>query len=279
MIDPIGSFEEIQDSFLRYIKTAFGTQFESVEKEREDLLRTPGVFRQEPWIEPRPLYATVKPITKLGTEDMPGFDPHTVSEFKGLASCGLVGDYDLFTHQLEMLRKTLSGQNTVVTAGTGSGETEAFLLPLFAYLVNESKSWDAPKQKPTHIDDWWRVDTWQDKCRQNGVSCRVPQRQHEVRPPAVRALILYPMNALVEDQMTRLRRALDSESARTWFQTCRAGNRIYFGRYNSNTPIPGHEFDHKGKPDYIKLGRLMKELKAIERAASAATKYAAEMAN
>jgi DEAD/DEAH box helicase domain-containing protein len=279
MIDPIGSFEEIQDSFLRYIKTAFGTQFGSVERERENLLKRPGVFRQEPWIEPRPLYATVKPITKLTNEDVPGFDAHTVSEFTELASCGLVGDYDLFTHQLEMLRKVLSGQNAVVTAGTGSGKTEAFLLPLFAYLVEESKSWDAPKQKPIHVDDWWREDTWQQKCRQDAVSCRVPQRQHEARPAAVRALILYPMNALVEDQMTRLRRALDSESARTWFHTRRAGNRIYFGRYNSNTPIPGHEFDQKGKPDYMRLGRLMKELKAVDRAARAATKYAAEMAN
>jgi DEAD/DEAH box helicase domain-containing protein len=75
MIDPIGSFEEIQDSFLRYIKTAFGTQFASVEREREDLLKRPGVFRQEPWIEPRPLYATVKPITKLTNEDVPGCFP------------------------------------------------------------------------------------------------------------------------------------------------------------------------------------------------------------
>ena len=30
------------------------------------------------------------------------------------------------------------------------------------------------------------------------------------RPKAVRALILYPMNALVEDQLVRLRKALDS---------------------------------------------------------------------
>ena len=36
----------------------------------------------------------------------------------------------------------------------------------------------------------------------------------EDRTPAVRALILYPMNALVEDQISRLRSALDSDQAR-----------------------------------------------------------------
>lgn len=37
------------------------------------------------------------------------------------------------------------------------------------------------------------------------------QRPNEKRDAAVRALIIYPMNALVEDQMTRLRDALDND--------------------------------------------------------------------
>ena len=40
------------------------------------------------------------------------------------------------------------------------------------------------------------------------------QRAGEVRPAAISALILYPMNALVEDQMARLRAAIDSKDAR-----------------------------------------------------------------
>ena len=58
----------------------------------------------------------------------------------------------------------------------------------------------------------------------------------------MRALIVYPMNALVEDQLSRLRRALDSPEARSWLADNRDRNRIYFGRYNSSTPVPGHEF-------------------------------------
>jgi hypothetical protein len=54
---------------------------------------------------------------------------------------------------------------------TGSGKTEAFLLPILGKLANEAKS------NPATFAD----------------------------QPAVRALILYPMNALVNDQLGRLR--------------------------------------------------------------------------
>ena len=120
-----------------------------------------------------------------------------------------------------MLRKALDGESCVITAGTGSGKTESFLLPLFAYLAEESASWSPPNTSPAHLDDWWWSDDWRYQCvplvgskRKWRRSLRVPQRGHETRPAAVRALIVYPMNALVEDQLSRLRRALDSPEAR-----------------------------------------------------------------
>ena len=147
-----------------------------------------------------------------------------------------------------MLTRVVAGRNAVVTAGTGSGKTEAFLLPLLAYLSKESGSWEAPEEKPEHWGDWWSSAGWKDRCaprtgkRRNWQRpLRVSQRGHERRPAAVRALILYPMNALVEDQLSRLRRALDGPTARDWYDERRAGNRVYFGRYNSSTPVPGHE--------------------------------------
>lgn len=147
MIDPIGAFDTIRDNFILYIKTAFGTRFPSVEAEREALLRQPGVTCQEPWIEPLPIYQTSgKTVQDLSGEDLPDLSEHEIADFKSLVSCGLVGDYKLHQHQVEMLKKALKGKNCVVTAGTGSGKTEAFLLPLFAYLARESSSWQAPGQ-------------------------------------------------------------------------------------------------------------------------------------
>ena len=62
--------------------------------------------------------------------------------------------------------------------------------------------------------------------------------EHKERQAAMRALILYPLNALVEDQLMRLRCACDSPKAREWFNDNRDGNRFYFGRYIGSTPFP-----------------------------------------
>src|SRR5919199_4538219 len=142
MHDPVGAFDKIRKNFLLYIKTAFGTQFPQIEQERERRLNQPGVFYQEPWIEPLPRYKKYgKNINQLGIEDVAGLDETTLHDFKQVASCGLVGNYELYEHQVQMLCKALEGKNAVVTAGTGSGKTESFLLPLFAYLARESRDW------------------------------------------------------------------------------------------------------------------------------------------
>jgi Lhr-like helicase len=47
------------------------------------------------------------------------------------------------------------------------------------------------------------------------------------------------MNALVEDQLVRLRKAMDSPAAGGWLNTNRHGHRFYFGRYTGQTPVSG----------------------------------------
>src|SRR5690349_4014454 len=126
MIDPVGSFQELRENLLLYIRTAFATQFPPVEGERERLLRTPGTLHREPWIEPLSKYVDVKPIGALELADAPGLNSEDLGDLKDLALCGLVGDYNLFAHQLSMLQQGLRGPKAVVTAGTGSGKTESF---------------------------------------------------------------------------------------------------------------------------------------------------------
>ena len=58
----------------------------------------------------------------------------------------------------------------------------------------------------------------------------------------MRAMVLYPMHALVEDQLVRLRRSLDSPAARTWLDKNRRENRFYFGRYTGQTPVSGQRY-------------------------------------
>ena len=51
--------------------------------------------------------------------------------------------------------------------------------------------------------------------------------EHKERQAAIRALILYPLNALVEDQLMRLRRACDSPEAREWLNENRDGESFF----------------------------------------------------
>ena len=280
MRDPIGSFDIIKENFLRYVKTAFKTKFESVEAEREVLLNQDKVLYREPWIELLPEYlSSGKYIKDLTTDDLPGLSQKQIDIFKGLVNgngeTGLAPEYfKLHDHQTKMLKQALAGKNCIITSGTGSGKTESFLLPLFAQLAKELAVWNAPDEKSANVDSWWRDDNVLNANEIVNVeggytlSEEVQQRGHDNRTPGMRAMIIYPMNALVEDQMTRLRIALDSEPVREWFNTNANNNSIYFGRYNGATPIPGKlealNDDGTHGINRSKVNRLRKALATIE---------------
>lgn len=249
MKDPIGSFEVIKENFIRYVETAFGTRFEGIEKERYALLNYDKVLYRKPWIEPLPDYVSSnKRIDDLTLDDLgDALNETEARTFKELVATGLFPPFaKLHLHQAEMLKETLRGNNCIITSGTGSGKTESFLLPLFAQLSRELANWETPNAKLASVDAWWKstaeggltptriVDT-----NNFTLGNVVQQRHHEKRPAGVRALILYPMNALVEDQMSRLRKALDSDDTRNWLDANTNGNAIFFGRYNGSSPIAG----------------------------------------
>jgi hypothetical protein len=102
--------------------------------------------------------------------------------FSTLCSDALPYDRPLYAHQVKAIRKAVKGQNLVVSTGTGSGKTETFLIPILNHLLQEESA-------------------------------------GTLTQPGVRALLLYPMNALANDQMKRLRRILENYP------------QITFGRY------------------------------------------------
>lgn len=284
MKDPIGSFETIKENFIRYVKTAFGTKFEGVEKERYDLLNYDKVLYRKPWIEPLPDYVSSgKKINDLTAEDLGNaLNEREVETFKGLVNTGLVGNFPLHSHQAEMLKQALLGNNCIITSGTGSGKTESFLLPLFAQLSKELANWTAPNQQSTNINTWWRenggLSTRQIVNTSNfTLSNDVRQRNHETRKAGVRALILYPMNALVEDQMSRLRKALDSDDTRNWLSENTNGNKIYFGRYNGSSPVAGELRKIKDDGTFVintnKVNQLKEQLQQIETDSNRVAQY------
>nr|WP_090276594.1 DEAD/DEAH box helicase [Mycolicibacterium komanii]CRL70026.1 DEAD/DEAH box helicase [Mycolicibacterium komanii] len=105
--------------------------------------------------------------------------------FGGLESDALPLNRPLYVHQEHSIRKAAAGRNFVVASGTGSGKTESFLIPILDSLTRERESGNLG--------------------------------------PGVRALLLYPMNALANDQIKRLRHLLASYPD------------ITFGRYTGET--------------------------------------------
>lgn len=94
----------------------------------------------------------------------------------------------LYKHQVEAITKAYQNKNLVITTGTGSGKTECFLIPVINQLLKE--------QDAGTLDD------------------------------GVRTLIIYPMNALVNDQIRRLRDI---------FKDVQDDCKITFGRFTGET--------------------------------------------
>ncbi|QWF19111.1 DEAD/DEAH box helicase [Lysobacter capsici] len=258
MFDPIGGFLRIRELYITYLETAFRIGNGAVSKERRSLLETPGALCTIPLVEPVPRYVRSEfLLSDLGSDEssaLAQFERKTRASFLRLAASGLFDDVNvrLFKHQLQMLeRGTVSGKPGIVTSGTGSGKTESFLLPVLAAIIQEASGWAAPashylKRRWWHdssgraFESFTAIPKARRPLKQNpGADPFVPHRDGERRPAAVRCLVLYPMNALVEDQLTRLRKALDSEAARTVLDEEILGNRIFFGRYTSATPVTG----------------------------------------
>ena len=258
MKNPIQVFNSLKEMYLRYLDSPFDMRYRDLVYERRNLLDQDHRIYRNPLLEPIPVYR------KCGTRFRDICDlilrstwqQSRISEFTDVTEHGLFPkDRDPFTHQRDSFEEVVVNQNdVVVTTGTGSGKTECFFLPIIGELIKESANWSAPGPADEYRD-WWRhyIQTGQ----RRRWKPRISQRAHETRPGAIRALILYPLNALVEDQLARLRDALDTPTTRTWFEQNRSGNRIYFGRYTGRTPISGPE-------DSSTIGRLRDELRSID---------------
>ena len=270
MHDPIGAFTRIRELYLSYLDTAFRIEDPAIAQERRELLRAAGKLCADPLLEPQPQWQhDSRRFEDLLTEQgeaavLAGLSPQARQVFLDLIGCGLIGRdsegalFRPYRHQLQMLQRGVRDSHAgIVTSGTGSGKTEAFLLPVLATIVEEATrergGWKAPRQGFMR-QGWWCDDngtplaerdrsgayTLREGVQIKGLEWDAFKDHHhrsgETRPAAVRALILYPMNALVEDQMARLRAAIDSQDARSLLERELRGNRIFFGRYTGQTP-------------------------------------------
>lgn len=219
LLTPRSLEEALREAYLRYYNTAFWLRDPGLMGERQELLSSEGVIFTEPRLEPVLPYDSVERIADVCSAA--GLDERVAAALGWMLYRG-DETFRLRAHQAASLVSSLSTAppwNPVVTSGTGSGKTEGFLLPILARLLEESLRW--PDDSEEH--EWWegsrRVEEWRG------------WRSSERRPSAVRALVVYPTNALVEDQITRLRGALLRLR-----QQQGPFKRLYFGRYTGITP-------------------------------------------
>jgi len=199
-------YKSILDSFHQYLSAQYHIWDEHLIAERERIFAEVGNTAQEPRLEATPQYASGKPYSEL---EIPS---EAVSILNCAAADGTTGiPQTAYTHQCRAVEKFFAGKELIVATGTGSGKTESFLIPILSSLATESVQ---------------RLNSWS--------------------TPGVRAILLYPMNALVNDQLSRLRRLLGNENVLAKFGE---GKRriATFGMYTSRSPYPGRRTSRKDK--------------------------------
>jgi len=202
MFNPIEASKSIKDEFISYVSTSFHIADRDYAKQFIEELNKKNIIAKGPYLDISDSFETGENIETLINEG------ELSPLFRDLESGANEGEKEikltrkLYLHQEKAIRKINQDHNIVVTTGTGSGKTECFILPIINYLLRE--------------------------------------KENRTLDSGVRAILIYPMNALANDQMKRLRLILKNYPD------------ITFGVYNSSTA----QEDKAGIAEY---GRIFKD--------------------
>lgn len=184
MFDPVQASEEIKNSYIDYITTSFDIADKAYAELFRKELESEGMAAKGPYLDIGGSYVTGRTLRELMDA---GEASHLFEELEPIPEKEreLKLERPLYLHQENALRKANAGKNLVVTTGTGSGKTESFLIPIIQHILTQLENGELDA--------------------------------------GVRAIIIYPMNALANDQIKRMRALL------------RNFGKIRFGIYNGNT--------------------------------------------
>ena len=245
--------EYIEKAYKSYYNSAFWIKNKKLREERNKLLDTKGLLSQDLQIELVPPYPSEIPIIEV-CKTFGASDEVAEKIVKILFGLNFNANFKLRTHQAQSLERSLkkdTESNVIVTSGTGSGKTESFLLPIITRIIMERAGKIAPE-----INSWWQED-WKKTTKKVWSGLR-PESENDYSP-AVRALILYPTNALVEDQISRIRQAA--------FRAKSLNNDkplFYFGRYTGDTPGGLYNPMEENKLNKNKISDVAKEIMLLE---------------
>lgn len=205
--------EELKKELLQYIKSQYLSKSPVLHDAIGKALEEEGVLFRQPFIESSPAYLTVE--NGISRSGLSTWK----KEFLNLLAENNLGVFTTpYKHQIDALEATSDGKDLFVATGTGSGKTECFMWPLMLKLAEEARE---------NKESWARR--------------------------GVRVIVMYPMNALVSDQVGRLRRLIgdpEDKFLNVFRRTCGDNaRRPQFGMYTGRTPYPGPEPQKKGDKD------------------------------
>ncbi len=210
-IGVLDTYNAIKNRLFNYIKSDYLANSELLLNNATELMTDDSgasIIASEPYIETSASYRRVK--NGLAKSNI----NTDVRNVLVNLSDNEIGFYkDPYSHQIEALESFHQGKDIFVATGTGSGKTECFLWPIIYKSLNEGIGNPGSFSKN-----------------------------------AVRTLIIYPMNALVSDQLARFRKILGSDLFHNEFLTSTKATRMpCFGMYTGRTPYAGESKFDKNK--------------------------------
>ena len=206
-------YDEIRNRLKNYIKSDYLANSETLLLYTEELLGEHQSeytrIAREPYIETSASYKKL-PNGIIESHYIP---VHIKAFLKKLIDENIGVFRDPFKHQVTALEQYLEGKDLFVSTGTGSGKTECFIWPILSKCIDEAV-----------------------------------QKKEQFNRNAVRTLIIYPMNALVSDQLGRFRNIIGSVKFKEFFVNQSQATRIpHLGMYTGRTPYAGENKPSKNK--------------------------------
>lgn len=155
-MQPLALTQNVCAEYRRYIETTFPILDEALRRQIDEKITNESLLWKGPYVSLSRPFTRGVTVAELARNDV--LTSRTTTIFAG---------WMLYDHQKRATRRLAEGKHTIIASSTGSGKTEAFLIPIIDYCLRHKQ--------------------------QTGV----------------KAVLMYPMNALANDQLKRLRRLLE----------------------------------------------------------------------
>ena len=122
-MNPLELSERLREDYRRFTWTTYPIVDPALRERLEQLTETGALLWRGPYLSVQPRFRLDESLAVLAARI--GLPPQITSAFPQVDR--------LFAHQVAAITRIAAGLGTLVATGTGSGKTEAFLIPVAAH--------------------------------------------------------------------------------------------------------------------------------------------------